>query len=686
MSAPDGDYDTPTAYSATLIGIVTAVCGNILISIALNLQRYAHLRLKREAAAAEAIERGTAPMSPYLEGYDEEAARCIPAELAPRFRRSASDDDVDSGRHGSASVVAALETQVMDYGAVGDTIVQSSASSATGDSFSILGSRMSTVGGGDDVRLQETNADGTEWRHGRSMSEQVSSDSELPRTVTSVSMAESAMTTNEPVDRLPKYMRSQYWWLGIMLMAIGEAGNFLAYGYAPASTVSPLGVVALISNCIVAPLFFHEKFRFRDFLGVVASIAGAVTVVFASNSQEDFLDPPRILAAVSQLSFKIYVMVTVGLIIVLSGLSNKYGDRIIYINIGLVALFGGYTALSTKALSSLLTYTLYRVFTYPITYILVLVLVFTAVMQVKYLSRALQQFESTQVIPTHFVFFTISVIVGSAILYQDFDGASGAKLTRFAFGCLLTFSGVWLITSNRAKQPGEESDDDAEHFKFAQGEGRDEEYFTSIASVNLDRSAGAHTPTSFYEDEEDAHEIGDADALAARRARLNELISGNFSSVPAMSGTTATAPAILESTPLIPAAASSSSTAAISTGEGGTMLAQLLSSGLGTSPSTTSRSYVPGTAGVGLLVDSYVRDQVKTWQRERERRSASGTRSRSRAAANRSRRAARSGVAAGMTAGARRRMQVEATEIDTQSTPLYRAKTAGSSMTTDEER
>ena len=29
-------------------------------------------------------------------------------------------------------------------------------------------------------------------------------------------------------------------------MTIGEAGNFLAYGFAPASIVSPLGVVALV--------------------------------------------------------------------------------------------------------------------------------------------------------------------------------------------------------------------------------------------------------------------------------------------------------------------------------------------------------------------------------------------------------------------------------------------------------
>lgn len=58
---------------------------------------------------------------------------------------------------------------------------------------------------------------------------------------------------------------------------------------------------------------------------------------------------------------------------------------------------------------------------FPISYLLVFVLVFTAVIQIKYLNRALQRFDSTEVIPTQFVLFTISAIVGSAVLYHDFD-------------------------------------------------------------------------------------------------------------------------------------------------------------------------------------------------------------------------------------------------------------------------
>jgi hypothetical protein len=39
------------------------------------------------------------------------------------------------------------------------------------------------------------------------------------------------------------YTKLKGWWLGIICMFVGEVGNFLAYGMAPASLVSPLGVL-----------------------------------------------------------------------------------------------------------------------------------------------------------------------------------------------------------------------------------------------------------------------------------------------------------------------------------------------------------------------------------------------------------------------------------------------------------
>ena len=83
-------------------------------------------------------------------------------------------------------------------------------------------------------------------------------------------------------------------------------------------------------------------------------------------------------------------------------------------------------------------------------------------MQIKYVNRALQRFDATQVIPVQFVLFTLSVIVGSAVLYRDFERTSGEDAGKFVGGCALTFFGVWLITSGRSSHHDEDDDEDRE--------------------------------------------------------------------------------------------------------------------------------------------------------------------------------------------------------------------------------
>jgi hypothetical protein len=78
-------------------------------------------------------------------------------------------------------------------------------------------------------------------------------------------------------------------------------------------------------------------------------------------------------------------------------------------------------------------------------------------MQVRYINRALQRFDSTQVIPTQFVLFTLAVIIGSAVLYRDFESITAIRATKFVGGCLLTFLGVYFITSGRVRADNESS-------------------------------------------------------------------------------------------------------------------------------------------------------------------------------------------------------------------------------------
>ncbi|KAF2005370.1 DUF803-domain-containing protein [Amniculicola lignicola CBS 123094] len=374
-----GGISNPENWSS-LIGIVTAIVGNVLISFALNIQRYAHIRLEREWQEKE---RG-------------------------RKRRSAAP-----GMRGG-------------------------------------GGKYHPPRGTETLREEREGEDGVAGE----------TDPLIPRpAIRQRESGDIGRGQEEGAYKQQSYLKSGYWWAGIILMTTGEAGNFLAYGFAPASIVSPLGVVALVSNCIIAPIVLKERFRTRDGLGVLVAVAGAVTVVLSANDNNPKLGPQEIWDLITRWEFETYLGITIAVICVLMWCSNRYGEKNILIDLGLVGLFGGYTALSTKGVASMLSYTLWRAITFPVTYLLVVILVSTAIMQIKYINRALQRFDATQVIPVQFVMFTLSVILGSAILYRDFERTSGGDAGKFVGGCAMTFLGVWMITSGRPRRIEEDEDD-----------------------------------------------------------------------------------------------------------------------------------------------------------------------------------------------------------------------------------
>lgn len=266
---------------SSLIGIVTAIVGNILISFALNIQRYAHIRLHRE-----------------------------------REREGKSGKGRTNGHNG--------------YGTQQDKIAEERA-------------RLNL----DAPAQDEEDAEHLKRYHDdESESEHESEDDEttpLKRPLQTRSSSESTIKQSEKGNAAAEgktYLSSPYWWAGIFLMTVGEAGNFLAYGFAPASIVSPLGVVALVSNCIIAPCLLKERFRQRDFWGVVIAVAGAVTVVLSAKTSEPKMGPDDVWSAITRWEFELYLGITAVLIIGLIWASGKYGHKTILIDLGLVGLFG----------------------------------------------------------------------------------------------------------------------------------------------------------------------------------------------------------------------------------------------------------------------------------------------------------------------------------------------------------
>ena len=278
LASRHGDSESKLRQWSSFIGIITAIVGNILISFALNIQRYAHLRLERD-----------------------------------RERR---------GAHGSRK--ARERSYGTQQSEIADERLQLNLNAPIHDGLhSEHGSHL--------------NGKGTSNNHG------LSGQHTSLRSRSSSGSAVGQSEKNKAATDTKTYLSSPYWWAGIILMVIGEAGNFLAYGFAPASIVSPLGVVALVSNCIIAPCLLKERFRQRDFWGVLIAIGGAVTVVLSAKNSESKMGPHELWAAITRWEFELYLGITAALIIALMWVSAKYGQNSILIDLGLVGLFGNCT-------------------------------------------------------------------------------------------------------------------------------------------------------------------------------------------------------------------------------------------------------------------------------------------------------------------------------------------------------
>ncbi|TRM68259.1 magnesium transporter NIPA-domain-containing protein [Schizophyllum amplum] len=427
-SAGAAGGDGPELDTTTVIGISVAIAGNILISLALNLQKLAHKRIERERngkphdeeEGSRTPQRSSNSEQPHsqheLNGVFGDAAERQPLIPFPHdadlySATSSGQSTPHDGHHKPFRLSRFLSRR---------PLVQAIAPFPDRNGSHIAQIPVDVIG--EDELTPHSRKDGQNGGH-------------APKPPSS------------PVaDNETAYLKSKLWWTGFLLMNVGELGNFISYAWAPASVVAPLGTFALIANCFFAPLMIGERFRKRDLLGIAIAVLGAVTVVLSTQSSDTRLDPDALIHAISKTPFAAYTIIYLVLGIILVTLSpGRFGQKYVCVDVGLCALFGGFTVLSTKAVSTLLTMEWINIFTHWITYVVIAVLILTGVGQIRYLNRALMRFDSKVVIPMQFVLFNLSAIVGSAILYGDFERAKFHQIVTFLYGCGATFLGVFII-------------------------------------------------------------------------------------------------------------------------------------------------------------------------------------------------------------------------------------------------
>lgn len=248
------------------------------------------------------------------------------------------------------------------------------------------------------------------------------------------------------------YLTDPEWWAGFSLMSVGEIGNFIAYGLAPVSTVSPLGVTTIISNIFIAPLMFNQPLQKRELLGTLIAVLGVLLIVFSTISSDVSAPINDVFLYVEQIlkswNLIIYILISFTIILILLYIVVPRTDstKYLFANLCAVALFGSYTATATKLLAAVIEFSSPTQFlTNLTTFFLLSVVVVTSICQIKYLNKTLKMAASTRVIPIHFALFTLCTLSASIVIFKDFEGRSIGQVLVFVSGCGLTSFGVsWI--------------------------------------------------------------------------------------------------------------------------------------------------------------------------------------------------------------------------------------------------
>ncbi|XP_075709323.1 NIPA-like protein 3 isoform X2 [Rhinoderma darwinii] len=249
------------------------------------------------------------------------------------------------------------------------------------------------------------------------------------------------------------YFKTKTWWLGLLLMILGEVAVFSSYAFAPLSLIVPLSAVSLIASSIIGIIFIKEKWKPKEFLSCGLAVIGTyLLITFGPNSHETMTGENIVRHLVSW-PFLLYMLVEILAFCFLLYYYKQKNANYLLIILMLVALLGSTTVVTVKALAGMIFVSIQGTMQlgYPIFYIMFVCMVATAIAQASFLSQASELYDSALIASVNYIMSTSLAISAGAVFYVDFRNEDVLHLCMFALGCLIAFLGVFLITRNRKK-------------------------------------------------------------------------------------------------------------------------------------------------------------------------------------------------------------------------------------------
>ncbi|XP_053832649.1 magnesium transporter NIPA3 [Vidua macroura] len=244
------------------------------------------------------------------------------------------------------------------------------------------------------------------------------------------------------------YLKEWLWWAGLLSMGLGEAANFAAYAFAPATLVTPLGALSVLISAILSSYFLNEKLNIHGKLGCVLSILGSTVMVIHAPEEEEVTSLDEMERKLQDPAFVTFaVLLTIVALVLIIVVAPKRGQTNILIYILICSLIGAFSVSSVKGLGIAIKQMLQRkpAYRHPLVYILVGVLVLSVSTQINYLNKALDVFNTSLVTPIYYVCFTTTVVTCSIILFKEWSSMELGDIIGTLSGFCSIIIGIFLL-------------------------------------------------------------------------------------------------------------------------------------------------------------------------------------------------------------------------------------------------
>nr|POF05067.1 putative magnesium transporter nipa4 [Quercus suber] len=244
------------------------------------------------------------------------------------------------------------------------------------------------------------------------------------------------------------YLSEPWWWAGMLTMIVGEIANFAAYAYAPAILVTPLGALSIIFSAVLAHFILEENLHIFGVLGCVLCVVGSTTIVLHAPQERNIHSVKEVWQLATEPGFIVYACIVVILAAVLMfRYVPRYGQTHMVVYIGICSLMGSLTVMSVKALGIglKLTFSGMNQFIYFQTWFFTVVVAVCCLLQINYLNKALDTFNTAVVSPVYYVMFTSLTILASMIMFKDWDSQNASQIATELCGFVTILSGTFLL-------------------------------------------------------------------------------------------------------------------------------------------------------------------------------------------------------------------------------------------------